>query len=676
MRARTLHAPRRRVLAVVSSALFAIAAAAQTGAVDQHAAAGKGGVATIVNGSDNRVSINTIDPETAANLRKLARDAPRLMMQIKRAIAELEALEKNPATAQKANRAISALQSGDARPSVALLRDQETSAEQDARASGQAHGDALHRAAELARQQGALAFVSDTNAALAAYRRAQTYEPDEPNTLISIGDLQDTLGQTQAALATYDRAREVIEQRLENEPGNVEMQRDLAVTSSRTASEIGKLGDISAALSRYNEALDQLQKLAAAHPGNVDLQRDVAATHGMLAGALTFAGKSSEALDQVNRNVAILDTLARAHPENADVQLSLALALMRKSDQLAMQGEHTEALATLRSAAPLIDRLSEREASAQSTLRVISASTATLDDARFYLHMQLGVALKLTGDFKGAIQEFDTAFASAQTQARHDPDSADAQKHLLSLHAERADALSSIGRHNEALVEYRQALALAQQLNAREPGDRLLQGAAATARLGIAAILIMLKDPSAATELHAAIAQLEPLAKADPTNAAWRSNLATAHMLLSNDAARTGNVAELLAESQAALDIYEPLLESDPTNTMWQMGTAETELLRSIQLQKAGDVTQAERAARRCVDLFDAMVRRDPGDTLAQTLLGSCYSRLAATSPREDDQKTYRDRADAIFAALKARGSLMPIDPTDSPVQQAGTPAR
>ena len=88
-------------------------------------------------------------------------------------------------------------------------------------------------AAELARQRGALAFLTDKSAALNAYLTAATYDPADVKTQIFIGDLQNLLGDTNAAKDTFVNAASVAEANLRKYPDQVDAARELAISTDR-----------------------------------------------------------------------------------------------------------------------------------------------------------------------------------------------------------------------------------------------------------------------------------------------------------------------------------------------------------------------------------------------------------------------------------------------------------
>jgi tetratricopeptide (TPR) repeat protein len=243
------------VLAVAAAAAASAQTATRTSNERQSASASGGGIATNVIGNGNTINVSSANAAVLSELKSRMREEARLLNELKKAVASIQAMKQAPTTAPAANHALAALQAGDSAPSVALLHDQEANVARQAEQNASSAAADKHKAAELARQQGALAFFTDTEGALKAYQRAAGYEPDDPDTLIFIGDLQDRLGQTQQALTTFDQARALLERKRAASPDNAALLSDLAVAHDRMGVEIQKQGNLESALAHFRQAL-------------------------------------------------------------------------------------------------------------------------------------------------------------------------------------------------------------------------------------------------------------------------------------------------------------------------------------------------------------------------------------------------------------------------------------
>ena len=221
------------------------------------------GHAINVSGIGNVVKIGgDLDEKTRAQLdaairgeQKTQRLLAEVRVEYKKAIATIQALANQINAGPREKEAAQALAAGNSAPSEALLQDQEKgtlkSAEKDA-VDAEKH---RKEAAELARQRGALAFLTDKSAALNAYLTAATYDPADVKTQIFIGDLQNLLGDTNAAKDTFVNAASVAEANLRKYPDQVDAARELAISTDRIGESLEKQGDLQGAVARYQRHL-------------------------------------------------------------------------------------------------------------------------------------------------------------------------------------------------------------------------------------------------------------------------------------------------------------------------------------------------------------------------------------------------------------------------------------
>ncbi|WP_155123033.1 MULTISPECIES: hypothetical protein [Burkholderia cepacia complex] len=626
----------------------------------QSASASGSGVAANVIGSHNTINVSTMDAAVLATLKSRMRIEARMLAELRNAVASIRAMAQTPATAPAAKQSLAALKAGNLTPSVALLHDREIAVAKRAEESTVSTADARHQAAELARQQGALAFFSDTEGALGAYQRAAEYVPDDPETLIFIGDLQDTLGQTRQALATFDQARAVLERKLALSPDSAALQRALAVTHDRMGVEIRKQGDLGGALTHFRQALALFEKLVQRDPGNKDWQRDLAIAHDSIGVALELEGNVADSLVQFRQMMAIIEPLARREPGDVGLQLDLIFAHIRIGDSLITQGGVTDAMSSYHQAAALLKALDRRGLSDAAKPHNLSLVTITADEARYSTHVSLGNVLLTTGDYEGSLAEYQIALNVAQTRAQRDPNNVDWQKLALFAHLHHADALAARGNYAAALAEERQAQTLAKSLSSREPDHRYLQRSVAATHANIAAWSVMLKDSSGAVnEARLGIEQLTELAQNDPKNKMWQSELASGHLFLSAALMGLNDLPGALAESQKAIEIDEALTHDDVANVAWQVDLAQSHEMRAGFFMARQNFAGAASEARTGAEILEPIAKRDPENAFVQTLLAGAYFMLSRTSTTSDDRHNFRERSIAILTKLKDDGKLM-----------------
>ena len=127
---------------------------------------------------------------------QLERDNTQLKDDRDQAIARVVEAAEKPNASPEVREAEAALQRGDTAAAEALFQQAETAATKSAE-------DQRKLVACAARYQGSLAYAFDTKKALASYRRAAEYEPDDVDTWWIIGDLAMRAGQSKLAAQAY-----------------------------------------------------------------------------------------------------------------------------------------------------------------------------------------------------------------------------------------------------------------------------------------------------------------------------------------------------------------------------------------------------------------------------------------------------------------------------------------
>ena len=229
------------------------------------------------------------------------------------AIARTLTAAAQPQASDEARAAGTALESGNTRPAEVLLRDQEQTAAQSSPGAADVPEtqDRSHQAAELAREQGALAMGRDVRTALAAYLRAAEYEPDDIWTRFFIGDLSLQLGNSNAAIRSYQAGMLIAQKLAVTDPSNSQWQRDLSVSHNKIGDTHRAQGDLAGALKSYQAGMTIRQKLAAADPSHSGWQTDVAISAWKIGTLKGSPQSSAERRAVLEQGLRILDTLAQ-----------------------------------------------------------------------------------------------------------------------------------------------------------------------------------------------------------------------------------------------------------------------------------------------------------------------------------------------------------------------------
>jgi tetratricopeptide (TPR) repeat protein len=252
--------------------------------------------------------------------------------------------------------------------------------------------EAYSRAADLtphcAKTQMLLGVLSmragKLDAAEAAFRRQMRLsdgsngasDPYRAGTMI--GDVHAARGSFAEALRCYHDAQQGVLARLQQEPENPALQRDLSVTFDRIGDAHAANGDLDAALESYGKGLEIAKAIADGAAANADWQRDVSVSHERIGEILKEKGDCEGALRSQRNGLAIAEGLALRDPARKQWQWDLSASLDRMGDILAAMGRADEALESYRRGLKIAERVVEREGANLQWQRDLAVSYHTI----------------------------------------------------------------------------------------------------------------------------------------------------------------------------------------------------------------------------------------------------------------------------------------------------------
>ncbi|RFU49687.1 hypothetical protein D0B32_07905 [Paraburkholderia sp. DHOC27] len=678
--------------------------------VNQSATAPQGGIAIAFNAPNNVVNINNKDPAVDKELAAIEREIQHLGKELratreqspyrKAAFENVSRLAHQANAGLKAKEAERALASGNTAPSEALLREQEQAAAQSA-------DDGNRRAAELARQQGALAFLHDTRAALAAYQRAARYEPDDVPTQILIGDLQSLLGDPDDARQAYLRVAQLARDNLDHGKDSVEWQRDLALSHNRIGELLMTQSNLAGALGEFQQALHILEPLASSSPDDLQVQRDLAATYSNIGNVQKKQGNLAVALVEYQKGIQIADTLLQRNPNNPDLELDIAANHLQLGDIMSDRNDLSNALAEFRLAMTGAEKVASRQQAENEETPGLSVGHHNADVIRIAARNGIGEVLIMQGDLDGALAIDQQAVNVAESLMKQDPNNTDWPQSIAAAQSDVAAVFMMKGDSANALAEYRKAQSGLEKLSANDPANTSYQGRLGTIHLGMADALAMSGDrEGAVAEAKRATSIFEDLVKRDPTDSDWQASLVLCHYFAGNQSFVEHDLPVAASETRQALAILTQEADRDPSDLLVQKAIAESslqlgEILESqgdragaiTQLQKArtilerlnqqdatnafvqmelanalvtlavaqdsqGDHAEAAQHANEALSLIDDAAKRDPNNTMAQITLAETCLVVGRLSREPESQKAILGRGKSILQTLKSEDRL------------------
>jgi tetratricopeptide (TPR) repeat protein len=318
--------------------------------------------------------------------------------------------------------------------------------------------DRLRHAAELARQQGALALLhGSTRAALGAYQRATEYEPENVGSWSVLGDLYVQAGNLTEAMHAYSHMLTLSTIQVASDPSRHVWQRNLSVSYNKVGDVLMKSGELINALVAYRKGLAIAEILVAQNAANAQWQRDLSVSYERIGDVLVTNGRLDEALMAYQETLAIAETLAAKDPANTDWQRDLSVSYDRIGDVLATNSKPDEALVIYRKGLVIAETLAAKDATNKDWQQDLSIS-----------YDRIGDVLVKNSKLDDALAMYCKGLAIRETLAAKDIDNTDRQRDLSVSHNRVGDVLVKIGNHDEALAAYRRALAIREALTKKD----------------------------------------------------------------------------------------------------------------------------------------------------------------------------------------------------------------
>jgi tetratricopeptide (TPR) repeat protein len=321
-----------------------------------------------------------------------------------------------------------------------------------------------------------------------------------------------TIGDRAGALATADRARQILEALLTKEPTNASLQLDLGVVCQRLGDALEAEGKRAEAISAFEDGRVIHQKLVDADAGNNKAQNNLAVDYFKLGDAQEEEEKLDGALTFYRRALAIREMLIGREKLNGDYWRDLGSTYERVGDVLVRQ-----------------DRLDQ------------------------------------------AFPVFQKRLDVAQALADQAPANTEYQEQLATAHDKIGGVLSAHGKAAESLSEYNKALIIRETLAANDPANLAWRrDCAISNNLVGKALAIEGKLDDALTSLQKGLAIEEELAAHDHGNVLWQQDLLVSYAFIGHVLAGQSKFEAALASFRKGLDVSEQQVKPHPDNAYWR----------------------------------------------------------------------------------------------------------
>jgi serine/threonine-protein kinase len=307
------------------------------------------------------------------------------------------------------------------------------------------------------------------------------------------GALAEMGRDAEEALTQYGRSREILERLATAQPGDFDIQSELAKVWNDESLVLHRLGRSPEALAALDQGRAALQRLADA--GNADAKDllRLARAHANVGLILDETGRSDEALVELEKGRVLHESVSKAEPTNSTFQNELAICYNNLGLVLTHAGRAAEALSALAQARTILQRLVQAHPSVTSFRRDLATNRVNSGNLQAALQHQAE-----------ALTEFEEARAVLEPLLEADPSSLENRRDLAITLFNIGDVLQASGKFALALERAEKACAV---LGAFDVRDSLEEFVLASAHDLSASMLEKLNRPAnsvdrAAREKH------------------------------------------------------------------------------------------------------------------------------------------------------------------------------
>jgi serine/threonine protein kinase len=468
------------------------------------------------------------------------------------------------------------------------------------------------------------------------------------------GKLQgDSNAMTDAALKSLQRARELREARLQEDPGDIASRVSLAGVLGDVARIQTKRGETDAALETLRASQRLLEEARRLDPSHVGVALHLVGTRQQASEILLRQkARLPEALAAAESAVEVIEPLARARPDDVECQLMLSSSFEKLAAVHQERGEFAEAVKdygnqltavdslvrvrpgvnryqlnrvkALRQVAACQTRLGRNDESLKTFLKAVDLSKALAHDNPTNTEFQkelsstynnMALPLFALGRMPDALKSIESAADALEEVARTDPKDVDVLRSIAGARYNCGYLNYELGRVQAALASYNQSLLLRERLAREHPDNPRFAFEAASTRGNLGSIqfdLRQLPDSRASFQRQGEI--LEKLVAVHPESAEYRSYLARQRQSLGSVILEQGDMKETRRLLRASLELCEPLAREHPEVVQYQTDVARSLGTLGDALRKDGKTDEAAAAYQKAISIREEVFHDSPDD--------------------------------------------------------------
>jgi serine/threonine protein kinase/tetratricopeptide (TPR) repeat protein len=382
-----------------------------------------------------------------------------------------------------------------------------------------------------------------------------------------IGDVQGNsnmanLGDTNGALASYQKSLIILQALVEAEPANAELKAELPESFERIGDILQTKGDVGEADQDYRQAISLLESLSASAPQDRALRRKLADLLSRLANLkgrprTANLGDTKGAVEYHRRALAIREGLCADDPTDAGLRIDLQNSHKSIATLLSTSGD--DPIAGEPHARQALNMARELVAAAPASVRMLRALLLSQDT--------LARLLLKKGEMDDALELCNQSLNTARTILAADPVNMQARQELASGHVLAGNILGSKGDTTGALRYHRQALTLNRAIAADDPNNESADRWVAQDHMNIGFALSLAGDLRGALRSHQqGLAMFEELCRKNPNDFQTRLGVARGYKWLGETLTKLGDATGALEGFRQSVDFGERMLVQDPSH--------------------------------------------------------------------------------------------------------------
>ncbi len=303
----------------------------------------------------------------------------------------------------------------------------------------------------------------------------------EARTLTKFGDTRLHEGDLVRALSAVQRAIDLQQALLFDDPRNVGIQSELAESLRWLGDILLKQHNHQAAMDAYKKVLATYERLSASDTRNPELKLHLARAYEAIGDVFMSQHNPNSAFPLYKTALAITTTGLAANGASADWQLGVSEAQEVLGDALEATGNNAAALAAYRSDLEIRKHLYDIDHTNMRMQRNMSVAYADVGDEQ-----------KALSDFKGALLSYKTALALDQERLIFDPLRAQWQTDVAVSDCDIAETLAVSGDQSAAIIFFERSISILRGVHQRDPSDTEFSSYLVESEVGIADSLVKL----------------------------------------------------------------------------------------------------------------------------------------------------------------------------------------